>query len=241
MENKQGIYKILNNRTNKVYIGSSININKRFREHKNSLLKNKHRSPKLQNSYNIHGLSFFIFEIIELVDDINELLKREQFYIDSFNSYHNGYNSRPKAESNYGRIVSDETKKKISDKLKGNVGPNKGLIMSDEIKAKISKTRKGCVSNRKGSEHTEESKIKMSEIRKGIKWNPNYIGPSEETKNKIRETMLKNGTGGRNKKCIIEGTEYKSGKDASIQLNINYGKVIERIKSKNFKEWFFIE
>jgi hypothetical protein len=240
MENKQGIYKILNNKTNKVYIGSSVDIFKRFREHKHSLLKNKHRSPKLQNSYNIHGASCFIFELIELVICKNELLEREQFYIDAFDSYHNGYNSRPKAEANYGRIVSDETKKKISDKLKGSIGPNKGLIMSDETKAKISKTKKGRPSNRKNFKHSEAAKQKMSQLRKGIKWNKNYVKPSEETKDKIRQTMLKKGLGGKPKPCKINDIIYESAKMASTSLNIPYQTVIDRIKSNNFTNWFFL-
>lgn len=45
-----GIYKILNTANNKVYIGSSININNRWAKHKALLRHNKHENPKLQNS-----------------------------------------------------------------------------------------------------------------------------------------------------------------------------------------------
>lgn len=241
MENKQGVYKITNIKTNKVYVGSSVNIMKRFREHKHTLIKNKHRSPKLQNSFNIHGLENFIYEIIELIADKNIILTREQFYIDDYNSYHNGYNSRPKAEANYGKIVSKETREKISNTLKGRVGPNLGKIMSEETKEKISDTKKGCESNRKGSTHSEESKEKMSHLRKGVKWNPNYTNHSEETKIKIRNHIKEHGhSKGRSKPCSIFNIEYPSAKEASIQLNISYNKVIERIKSKKYKEWVFI-
>lgn len=51
----QGIYKITNTATNKVYIGSSINLNNRRREHFRRLEEGTHKNSKLQNSYNKHG------------------------------------------------------------------------------------------------------------------------------------------------------------------------------------------
>lgn len=208
---KLGIYKIENKDTGKVYIGSATNIESRWYQHKRLLNNNKHHSIKLQNSVNKHGIESFIFEIIEECEK-NILIEREQYWIDVLNSYNEGYNSRPVADSPLGTECSNETKKKISEFHKkrirkphteetkkklseyfiGKVGPNKGKKMSEETKKKISDSKKGKTSNRKGSSHTEESKRKMSEIRKGTKWNPNYV-MSEETKKKISETMKRKG------------------------------------------------
>lgn len=52
-----GVYKILNTKTGKFYIGSSKDINKRFKDHIRKLKNCVHHSAKLQNSCNKHGVS----------------------------------------------------------------------------------------------------------------------------------------------------------------------------------------
>lgn len=78
-----GIYKITNTVNNKFYIGSSINIYYRIARHISDLNKNKHKNPILQNSYNKYKKESFKVEIIESCS--NNLLSREQFYIDTMN------------------------------------------------------------------------------------------------------------------------------------------------------------
>lgn len=83
---KCGIYKITNIKTSKVYIGSSENINKRWRQHRTDLNCNRHHSIHLQRSYNKHSKDSFQYEIIEecLIDI---LLQREQYYKNLYKSY----------------------------------------------------------------------------------------------------------------------------------------------------------
>jgi len=138
---KTGIYKITNTITNKVYTGSAINIELRWREHLNDLRKNKHHSIKLQRAFNKYGENAFIFTIILLCDKL-ELITNEQLYIDELDSYNKGYNSCPIAGSRLGHKQSQETKTKISNTLKGRPSPNKGKIASDETRLKLSKARK---------------------------------------------------------------------------------------------------
>lgn len=87
-----GIYEIKNKINNKVYIGSSNDIERRFNEHKMNLNNKKHHSYKLQKDWDEFGEGAFIFNIIELVDEENLLKDREQYYIDYFDSCNNGYN-----------------------------------------------------------------------------------------------------------------------------------------------------
>ena len=47
-----GIYKIINKVNGKYYVGSSLNINKRWSVHKSALSKNKHHNDHLQNAWN---------------------------------------------------------------------------------------------------------------------------------------------------------------------------------------------
>lgn len=99
-----GIYKITNKINNKVYIGKSVSIEKRWEEHiRESLvdetiwLANKrgeqthlHRAMrKWKTKENIFNT--FSFEIIELCEK-EFLNEREKFWIKKFNSFQNGYN-----------------------------------------------------------------------------------------------------------------------------------------------------
>lgn len=88
-----GIYKITNIYNGKMYIGSSNNIDRRWKEHKTSLNKGIHHSAKLQNSWNKHGEDSFIFEVLEECDT-EKLLYLEQFYIDKYRVYFEGYNCK---------------------------------------------------------------------------------------------------------------------------------------------------
>lgn len=96
----QGIYKIENIKNNKKYIGSSKNIEKRFRDHKKNLETGKHHSIKLQRAWNkTKNKNIFSFEVIEEVKDIKNLKKREQYYIDLYDAYYNGYNCSLKVDN----------------------------------------------------------------------------------------------------------------------------------------------
>lgn len=87
-EKISGVYKIENIINGKLYIGSSINIYKRWGEHKRLLRINKHHSYKLQNAWNKYGKNNFKFEIIKVFNGkIDELRKLEQYYLDLFNSF----------------------------------------------------------------------------------------------------------------------------------------------------------
>lgn len=87
-----GIYKIINTETNKIYVGSSKNIEQRVRNHFSNLKRKKHHSVKLQRAYDKYGLSNFSHEVIEICE-IEDLFVREQHWIDSLDSYHSGYNA----------------------------------------------------------------------------------------------------------------------------------------------------
>lgn len=113
------IYKIINIINNKVYVGSSfVGFLKRKRCHLTNLRKNKHHSPKLQNAWNKYGEESFTFEIIEYCDKL-DILNREQYWINYYDSYNKGYNSSPIAGNCEGREVKLETRLKISNSLKG--------------------------------------------------------------------------------------------------------------------------
>lgn len=97
-----GIYKIKNLLNDKVYIGSSTDINRRHINHLSLLNRNKHHAFKLQLAWNKYGSKNFVFELIEEVfipSTYNEKITKdyleslESYYISLYNSYYKGYNS----------------------------------------------------------------------------------------------------------------------------------------------------
>jgi len=120
-----GIYSISFKGTDKVYIGSASrksNIKScngfynRWSKHIYNLRKNK-TNTHLQRAYNKYGEENMYFSILEECDSKICILK-EQFYMNKYNSYENGLNSRPKAENNSGYKQSDIQKNKIISKYK---------------------------------------------------------------------------------------------------------------------------
>ena len=89
-----GIYKITNTINNKCYIGQSIDIEKRFRQHKNNYDNSNELSydAHFYRAIRKHGIDNFKFEIIEECEQ-DRLDEREIFWIDYYDSFYNGYNS----------------------------------------------------------------------------------------------------------------------------------------------------
>lgn len=93
MEINQGIYQIINIVNKQKYIGSSSNIEIRKKTHFKELQNNCHCNKHLQNSYNKYGKDKFIFEILEINNNLtrDELYELEQYYIDLYD-FDNLYN-----------------------------------------------------------------------------------------------------------------------------------------------------
>lgn len=90
-----GIYKITNLINNKSYIGQSINIEKRWYEHKykSQCEDDKSFNSILHIAFRKYGIDNFKFEILEELKTAEQLDKREQYYIKLYNTITpNGYN-----------------------------------------------------------------------------------------------------------------------------------------------------
>lgn len=176
MKKISGIYKIYNSVTKKCYVGSSKNINSRWKKHKEDLTANRHHNQHLQNDWNKYGKDAFQLEVIEVcLLDKGILIEREQYYIDTLKPE---YNICPVAGTSLGRKLSDEHKRKISEKLKGHkvsdetkakISLTVNTNMTEELRNKLSNSHKGQTPWNKGKTgvYSEETKIKMSEWQKG--------------------------------------------------------------------------
>lgn len=131
-----GIYRIINTLDNKYYIGSSINIYKRWSRHIRDLNKNKHHSVKLQRAWNKYGKQRFIFEILETCEPIKDtILLIEQKYLDLHPYYNCLYFSR----NSLGYKHTEESLTKMSEVRMGNKNCRYGITLTNEVKSKIKK------------------------------------------------------------------------------------------------------
>ena len=188
--NKPGIYQIVNDVNDKIYIGSSINVLNRTKAHIKLLKAEKHPNILLQRFFNKYGIENIHFTLVEyIVTEENEtkesvckkLHERENSYFKKYNLFSdtnkpNGFNLSCDADRIFlNRNHTKKSKSKISKGHKGQIPWIKDKHHSEETKLKLSKSLMG---KNKGHTHTEEAKLKMSDSlkktnkdspRKGIK------------------------------------------------------------------------
>ena len=196
-----GIYKITSP-TNKVYIGQSIDIKRRFKTYK-SINKSKEQI-KIHRSFLKYGIDKHKFEII-CECEISELNDKERYYQDFYDAIgENGLNCNLTTSSYRNGKHSEETKLKISI-------ANKGKKHTEQFKIKMSETQKNrdksinikISQTLKGRIFSTVHKNKLSEIQKKIIINLEtgifYIGINEASKSlNMKYGTLKSQLNGKN-------------------------------------------
>jgi len=120
---KSGIYSITCKVNNKVYIGSSVNIAKRWREHLSLLRSGKHPNQHLRHAFTKYGEESFSFSIVVGCEP-EMLLIEEEKQIIIHNSFHDGFNLVETPTTNMlGFKHTEESLKKMSDAKNGKRPP----------------------------------------------------------------------------------------------------------------------
>lgn len=88
------IYQIINKVDGKRYVGQTIDIERRKKQHLTKLQNNTHPNTKLQQAWNEWGQESFYFDYEEF-EDSAILDKKEIETIEKFDSFKNGYNMTP--------------------------------------------------------------------------------------------------------------------------------------------------
>lgn len=162
MQKVSGIYKITSP-SGSIYVGQSEDIYKRTMKYKSLNCK---KQQKLYNSLKKYGFINHQFEIIKECSK-SELNKWETHYVDFFDCYNTdwGLNLKPGGGNNV-KMSELETKQKISNAKKGiNFNPP----ISEETRKKLSARRKGNKNHFFGKKHSEETKNKLREANIGKK------------------------------------------------------------------------
>jgi group I intron endonuclease len=156
------IYCITNKINSKKYVGSAKNFHIRKRLHLNQLRRGDHHSILLQRAWQKYGSENFVFSILEKLDNVNNLLSREQWWIDNSPCE---YNICKIAGSSLGLKRSDVTKEKIR---KAKLG-----VKHPEWRNKLKSLTQG---GKKRRGFSDESKLKMSKAQKNL-YAKGYVHP----------------------------------------------------------------
>lgn len=252
-ENKIGVYLLHNQQTQQGYVGSSVDVDERGKEHFQLLKAGKHPNRRLQAAYAANPN----FEFVSLVlGDRDAAFDYEQSIIDELGRSQVLLNISQDAR--YCRVPglkhTEEAKAKIGAASKGHkyhLGRKhppefgakvsermKGHLVSSETREKIRQSKLGTTMPRDavekmrqtkiGKTASEETRLKMSQAQKG-----KVI--TEDQKAKLREARS-----GEFKPVSAEGQIFASINEAARQLGLNPGTIYHRVNSPNFPTWFFV-
>lgn len=202
------IYKTTNLINGKIYIG----------QHQNAYPDRDYfgSGKTLKKALKKYGKNNFIIEVLRWADSKEELDQMEIGFIKAYNSTNRniGYNitnggegwgrgthhtketiiKMSKSQSN--RIVSDETRKILSEAHKGIPSMRRGIPISEETKRKMSESlkgrnawNKGLTGFMKGRKCSDETRKRISESSIGKPGMRNGIVLSDETKKRMSDSQ----------------------------------------------------
>lgn len=156
---------IRNKITGRVYVGQSVNVENRWRQHKRSLKRGD--TTLLCQSMRKHGIEAFELILLEECGWAN-FDEREEYWMSHYKARGEGYNLMPPGQR--GRVSDDAMRETIASKLRGKK-------LRPEVVEKIRAANTGRT-------HSAETKIKISEANKG---RPKSPQASQKTAQKLRE------------------------------------------------------
>lgn len=181
-----GVYKITNKENGHFYIGSSVDIHKRWYKHRWQLNKHNSNNIVFQKAWEKYGEEAFDFSILLICDRENTAMY-EQVYLDYYKPKYNialdalcPNKGKPLSEEHKRKIGEANSKHKMSDEQKEFLRQfHVGIPLSEEQKKKMSESQKkaharkeygfskGQIPYNKGTPMSEEQKLKISIAKKG--------------------------------------------------------------------------
>ena len=231
MNNFSGVYGIRSiSHPDRIYIGSSVNIKRRIRDHQYKMRLRKHENTKLQRHYNKYGGDDLVFEAIARCEK-DQLLKTEQAFIDRYNPY---FNCSPTAGSCMGLHPSEETRKKLR------LAQKNRIPISEETREKLRKYARDRCNSEEGRENMRKirgSKAPISEdTRAKMRKSAQNKHPTAETRKKLSENNGK-------AKLVINletGIFYRSIREAADSVSIKSKYLSAKLRGERKNNTMFI-
>jgi len=164
-----GIYAITNLESGKTYIGSTKSFVERWKEHRKLLRHSVHFNLHLQHAWNKYGEDTFEFGVLEYLDNIEDLIRAEQFWMDKYSGKgkelynivlvaaapmrgrkHTEESKRRIGRSHLGRKNTKETIQRMSDAAR------RRAPMTEETRCRMNEGRKPR------PPATEETRLKLA-------------------------------------------------------------------------------
>lgn len=186
-----GIYVILNIKTEKVYVGSAKSFTRRWKRHLKDLRSGKHSSIKLQRSYDKHGETCFVFEIVEYLEyEKTQIIERENFWMTALDSKVSGYNI---ASASFGDVISNHPRRsEIIAKMKKTISDRYAAMSSLEKQTKYG--RPGISNGMYGRQHSDSAKMAMSNANVGHQRNKGWLMGIEQKQTLSELAKLRTGS-----------------------------------------------
>lgn len=149
------VYKITNLINNKIYIGKTSDINKRWQKHTEvARTKEKNAYQYLHKSINKYGMENFIIEELENNLTEQEAFNREKFWIKTLNSKNadTGMNLTDGGEGTSGLKWTEDSREKI----RGANNHNFGKPLTEDVKSKLSTALSGENNPFFGKKHSDQ-------------------------------------------------------------------------------------
>lgn len=191
-----GIYAIQHKESGKLYVGSSVNMQKRLYEHRRLLNLGRHGNQHLQSAWNLYGSDLFEMYVLQVVKDKAQLYAIERTYIHKFKSFERefGYNKASETDApQRGLKRSAETCAKIGVSKVGNKN-RLGAVIPEEMRERIA-------NKLRGTKASPETRAKLSAAKKGVPHSPEWsakIGAAhkgkvipQEMRDRISATLKK--------------------------------------------------
>lgn len=167
---RSGVYAIVDTTDGRTYIGSSVDIPRRFRQHKRMLNLGKHANAHLNRAWAAHSPEAFYFKIL-LFCAPDQVLTYEQRAIEAFDAVVRGFNQLPVAGSTAGRKHTEAARAKMSEAHIGRITTERARENMRRGQANRPPPSEETRARRRaamlGRTFSEETLRKMSEAHKG--------------------------------------------------------------------------
>lgn len=163
-----GVYRIVDKKSGRFYIGSSVNVSKRWRQHRDRMQRGTHPNPMLQAVWRVDSDRLMIETLCECGSSKAEILAAEQRALDAA-----GVGTNPLCMNVLAVAGSHLGRKRSAATLKALAESARGRRHSDEAKAKMRAAKLG-------RPLSEAHKKKLGDAARGKKLPPRDRHPRPE-------------------------------------------------------------